>query len=113
MHASSQKAIIDGLKRLENNNKIKGVVRVTVNKTQTRIDIQYDRRKYIGRLRLELQDDKYLVYLMDKDEGKISSSDLRSSKSAYMELKNRFDIVKFERWYVLLTELAALKRNRT
>lgn len=112
MHAISQKAIIETIQRLAPNIKIKGTVRVTVNKSQTRIDISYDNRKYIGRLRLQLLDDKYLVYFMDKTEGKIAVSDNHSSKSAYMEIKNKADAVLFAKWYVILTQLATLKRNR-
>jgi hypothetical protein len=113
MHLNSQKAIITRIQRLEANVKIDGDVRVTVSKNKNRIDISYDNRKYIGRLRLELQVDKFLVYLMDKANGKISGSTKHSSKSAYMEIKTISDAVAFVKWYVLTTQLAALSRTRT
>lgn len=113
MHPSSQKAIVAAIEGLTSNAKVSGVVRITGNVNRTRIDITYDNRKYIGRLRLELQGDKYLVYMMDKAEGKIAASDTHSSKSAYLEIKNVAEARLFVKWFILLTQLVALKRNRS
>lgn len=112
MHANTQKAIIAHIQRLEANVKIKGTVKVVVNKNNNRIDISYDNRKYIGRLRFQLQDDRFVGYFMDKDEGKIASSEARSSKSAYLAIESVAQARDFVKMYILLTGLAAMKRNR-
>lgn len=112
LHAHSKKAIAATIEALVDNLNIKGTVRVKASPDKSVIDISFDNRKYIGRVRLELQEDKYLVYLMDKANGKISSSDKHASKSAYMEIKNKAEAVLFVKWYVIITQLAALKRTR-
>lgn len=111
MHPSSQRAVIATLVRLSSTLLIKGNVRVNVSTGQNKIDISYDNRKYIGRIRLELQGDKYLVYMMDKAEGKIATSDNHASKSAYMEITNNADAKLFVKWYILTTKLAAMKKR--
>lgn len=114
MHASTKKAIVKVIQGLEENFDIKGKVKVVVSDlTKKRIDISYDNRKYIGRLRLELQDDKYVVYLMDKEQGKIASSDAHAAKSAYLVIDSIASARLFCKWYVILTQLAAMKRNRS
>ena len=98
MHPSSQKAVIDAIQRMTCDRNITGTVRVKVSPSSARIDIDFDNRKYIGRLRLQLQGDKYIVYMMDKDEGKIMSSAAASTKSAYLEIKNAADARLFVKW---------------
>jgi hypothetical protein len=112
LHLHTIRAIANAIQTLVDHPKINGTVRVVTKLDKSQIDISFDNRKYIGRIRLELQEDKYLVYLMDKANGKISTSDKHASKSAYMEIKNKAEATLFVKWYILLTQLAALKRNR-
>lgn len=113
MHHKSHRAIVDAIQAMAGNFDIKGTVRVNTNVNETRIDISLDNRKYIGRVRLELQGDKFLIYLMDKTNGKIATSDQHSAKSAYLEIKNKKEAALFIKWYILLSQLTALKRTRT
>jgi hypothetical protein len=112
MHHKSHRAIVDTVQALVSNFDIKGTVRVNTNAAETRIDISLDNRKYIGRVRLELSGDKFLVYLMDKTNGKIATSDQHSAKSAYLEIKNKKEADLFVKWYVIITQLSALRRTR-
>lgn len=111
MHARTQAAIIAIIESLrEFNPKIFGTIQVKISKNKKKIDLSYDRRKFIGRMQIVFQDGKFLVHLMDKSEGRVASSDKPSSKSAYLEISHRHEAVKFVKMYSLLVQLAALSR---
>lgn len=113
MATQSKNSIINAIFGLRDNRNIPGVVRVVANPENTVIDVSFDNRKYIGRLRLEWKGDKYAVYLMDKDEGKVINSDYVAAKGVYLLIKTASDARKFIKWYELLTQLAALRRTRS
>lgn len=113
MATRSKNAIVRIIKSLRDNPNISGVVNVKSNDDDSIIDINFDNRKYIGRLRLEWQRDRYAVYLMDKAQGKLDISELHATKSVYLLIKTAPDARKFVKWYEIITELAALARNRT
>lgn len=113
MATRSKNPIVKAILSLRNNRNIDGVVRVVVNEQETVVDISYDNRKYIGRLRLEWKGDKFAVYLMDKSEGKVINSDYVAAKGVYLLIETAADARKFIKWYELTTQLAALGRTRT
>lgn len=112
IHPSSQKAILNQLEAMPGKLRMATSVKVKISDSKKVIDITYDNRKYIGRLQLVLQGDKYLVYFMDKENGKITSTDAHSSKSAYLEINDVKQAKEFVRWYGLLLGLVTMKRTR-
>lgn len=112
MSTKSKNAIVRIVKALRDSLNITGTVRVKVSEDENVIDISFDNRKYIGRLRLEWKADRFAVYLMDK-EGKVDISEDHATKSVYLNLKTAADARKFVKWYELTTQLAALGRNRS
>lgn len=112
MATQSKNAIVKIILAMRNSRNISGAVRITPNNDETVIDISYDSRKYIGRLRLEWKGDKFAVYLMDKREGKVINSTYSAAKGVYLLINTAADARKFVKWYELLTQLAALGRTR-
>ena len=112
MNARIKNNIVKHILGLRDSINITGTVGVKSYADDTVIDINYDNRKYIGRVRLLWCDDRFIVYMMDKAEGKIESSKLKNSKSAYLLIKSTADAKKFVKWYELTTQLAALARTR-
>lgn len=108
-HQAINKIITD----MRNNIKFDGIVRVVVSKDESVLNISFDNRKYIGRLDLEWKKDHYDVYFVDRNNGKIKSSEAHASKSVYMRIDTVADARKFVKLYMLITQLAAMGRNRT
>lgn len=113
MATRSKNSIVRIIKTLRDNHNIAGDVRVKISEDESVIDISYDNRKYIGRLRLEWHRDRFAVYLADKDEGKVAINEHSHSKSVYLLIKTAPDARKFVKWYEITTQLAALARTRT
>lgn len=113
MSIKSKNAIVRIVKELRDSKNITGTIRVKVSDDENTIDVSFDNRKYIGRLRLEWKSDRFAVYLMDKAEGKVDISEDHATKSVYLNVKTASDARKFVKWYELTTQLAALGRNRS
>lgn len=111
MATRSKNSIVKAILSLRTNKNIPGTVRVKANEDDSVIDINFDGRKYIGRVRLEWHGDRFAVYLVDKHEGKIGS-DIAHKKQVYLLIKTAGDAKKFIKWYELTTQLAALARTR-
>lgn len=111
MHGNSKKAIINAIQGLNAAVGINHDISVKVSEDGNTIDIAMDRRRYIGRVRMIMMNDKYVAYLIDREEGKIKGSKKSRARAVYMVINDHSDAKKFVKWYVLLTQLAAMKRS--
>lgn len=112
MASQSKNFIVRQIRTLRNNQNIPGVARVKFNDDETVCDIHLDGRKYIGRMRLEWHGDRFTVYLVDKEVGKVVTGDYSHAKGAYLSIKTAADARLFTKWYELTAQLAAMKRTR-
>lgn len=106
MNVKSQNAIIKALSAMPHSLRMIGAVKVVINNKN--IDISFDGRKCIGRVRLELQDNKYIVYFMKK-EGDVL---VPTTAGAYMAINDVSEAKLFVKWYEITIKLAAMKRPR-
>jgi hypothetical protein len=113
MATTSKNAIVAVLTKLRHSEDIPGIARVRLLDNNDVIEINFDERKYIGRVRLEWAGDRYTVYMVDKDSGKIKSTTAPNTKHAYLSIKTAADARKFNKWYILTTQLAAMSRPRS
>ncbi len=111
MATRSKNFIIKALLSLKDNKNIKGKVNVDVSEDGKTIDISWGTRKYVGRVELRWRHNRFIVYLMDKDEGRMIPSDKSWAKQAYLVICDTPDARKFIKWYELTTQLAALTRT--
>lgn len=106
MNVKSQNAIIKIISAMPHDLRMVGEVKVVIN--NNKIDISFDGRKCIGRLRLELQNDKYVAYFMKKEGNHL----VYTTTGAYMAVEDAAEAKLFVKWYVLTMKLAAMKRPR-
>lgn len=112
MSTRSLQPIIDIILSLIDHKDVDGDVNIESGKKVTTLKIDFDKRKYIGRMKLVWKRDHYDVYLTDKVTGKIKASKLPFSKSVYFRIETAADARKFVKMYILITQLAALRRTR-
>src|SRR5690606_26169244 len=104
--------IIKTLLKLHKTEELSGAVHVVVSQDEKEINIDYDHRKFIGRMALHWKGDHFLVYFADKATGIVTHADYSAAKSSYFRINNVKDARKFVKMYILMIELAALGRTR-